>query len=206
MTSIAKKVSTHSEVVVESAIVLGLAIAALVCLNLAGCTGTVTPSPMPAGPFKSMLNGGPCQPDGETYMPVDAAPAQNDGGQGQGKANGGARSPTGIPGDNMDDLHSGKIDCYYDGNSGQGDDKKHPCTAEDFPQPGCDAEGCCDAAEDPAAPSDDSEPPAGDTPPPADDSQPPPDCSALNDRCGVGVADENGQCVYQPLPTCAVAQ
>lgn len=51
----------------------------------------------------------------------------------------GNHSPTGIAGDNMDDLRSGKVDCYYDGNSGQGDDKKHGCT----PPPGCDTEGCC---------------------------------------------------------------
>ena len=44
-------------------------------------------------------------------------------------------------GDNCDDLSSGKIDCIGDGNSGQGDDKKHNCM---FPQPGCDDQGCCD--------------------------------------------------------------
>lgn len=44
-------------------------------------------------------------------------------------------------GDNCDDLHSGKIDCIGDGNSGQGDDRKHDC---EFPQPGCDETGCCD--------------------------------------------------------------
>jgi hypothetical protein len=44
-------------------------------------------------------------------------------------------------GDNCDDMSSGKIDCIGDGNSGQGDDTKRGCQ---FPQPGCDDQGCCD--------------------------------------------------------------
>ena len=70
-----------------------------------------------------------CTPD-STYMPK---PNKGNGGNDkcQGTGNG----------DNCDDLSSGKIDCIGDGNSGQGDDKKHNCM---FPQPGCDENGCCD--------------------------------------------------------------
>jgi hypothetical protein len=57
-------------------------------------------------------------------------------------------------GDNCDDLSSGKVDCIGDGNSGQGDDKKHNCM---FPQPGCDDAGCCDGdvVDDPDGDDDD---------------------------------------------------
>lgn len=68
-----------------------------------------------------------CTPDG-SYMPK-AKKKTND--KCQGTSNG----------DNCDDLSSGKVDCIGDGNSGQGDDKKHNCM---FPQPGCDENGCCD--------------------------------------------------------------
>ena len=71
------------------------------------------------------LTGEECEPDSTSYIPREA-PAHC-----QGTSNG----------DNCDDLHSGKIDCIGDGNSGQGDDKKHNC---EFPQPGCDENGCCD--------------------------------------------------------------
>ena len=78
-------------------------------------------------------------------------------------------------GDNCDDLSSGKVDCIGDGNSGQGDDKKHMC---DFPQPGCDDQGCCDedVVEPPGDGDDDGggDPPPP-PPPPPDDTQPPPD-------------------------------
>lgn len=75
-----------------------------------------------------------CEPDASSYM---AKAKKND--KCQGTSNG----------DNCDDLSSGKIDCIGDGNSGQGDDKKHNCV---FPQPGCDANGCCD--EDVVTPDD----------------------------------------------------
>ncbi len=76
-------------------------------------------------------------------------------------------------GDNCDDLSSGKIDCIGDGNSGQGDDKKHNCT---FPQPGCDENGCCedDLVEEPTDPVDDPPPPPEDPPPPPPEDPPPP--------------------------------
>ncbi|MEE8408485.1 MAG: hypothetical protein V3T05_02665, partial [Myxococcota bacterium] len=77
--------------------------------------------------FISALTGESCTPDIATFMPSD-------------DSNGNV-SPTGIPGDNLDDLRSGKVDCLGDGNSGQGDDKKHNCT---FPQAGCDDVGCCE--------------------------------------------------------------
>ncbi len=54
------------------------------------------------------------------------------------------RNASGLPGDNMDDEASCHIDCVGDGNSGQGDDKRHPCTPDSFPQPGCDEDGCCE--------------------------------------------------------------
>jgi hypothetical protein len=78
--------------------------------------------------YRNAVTGAPCDPDPATFRK-----RAHDGGRG------GARSPTGIPGDNMDDPHSGKVDCLGDGNSGQGDDKKHPC-----PPPGCDDQDCCE--------------------------------------------------------------
>ena len=80
------------------------------------------------------------------------------GHNGQGNGNGGHNSPTGIPGDNIDDPHSGKIDCLGDGDSGQGND------ARNCPPAGCDAFGCCDT----------SEPPPGGTKPPRNDPPKPP--------------------------------
>ncbi len=77
------------------------------------------------------LSGQTCEPD-SSYMPR-AHTSNGNGGGDQCQGTG--------PGDNCDDLHSGKIDCIGDGNSGQGDDKKHNCM---FPQPGCDENGCCD--------------------------------------------------------------
>ena len=68
-----------------------------------------------------------CTPNG-SYMPK---PKKHTNNKCQGTSNG----------DNCDDLSSGKVDCIGDGNSGQGDDKKHNCM---FPQPGCDENGCCD--------------------------------------------------------------
>jgi len=68
-----------------------------------------------------------CTPNG-SYMPK---PKKHTNNKCQGTSNG----------DNCDDLSSGKVDCIGDGNSGQGDDKKHNCM---FPQPGCDEDGCCD--------------------------------------------------------------
>lgn len=68
-----------------------------------------------------------CTPNG-SYM---KKPKKNTNDKCQGTSNG----------DNCDDLSSGKVDCIGDGNSGQGDDKKHNCM---FPQPGCDENGCCD--------------------------------------------------------------
>ena len=90
------------------------------------------------------LTGESCEPNAATYIPHDPGPCQ-------GTTNG----------DNCDDLHSGKIDCIGDGNSGQGDDKKHNC---EFPQPGCDDTGCCD--------DDLVEPPVDDTPPPEEEPLP----------------------------------
>lgn len=88
-------------------------------LGLAACAGGDTAT------YHSAVTGDPCTPNG-TLVPMPPA-----------HGNGGHNSPTGMPGDNLDDPHSGKVDCYYDGNSGQGDDKKHPCA------PGCDDQQCC---------------------------------------------------------------
>ena len=95
--------------------------AAVLTLALAAC-GTDTSSHV------SALTGQSCTPNG-SYMPPP--PPKHPNGKCQGTSNG----------DNCDDLSSGKIDCIGDGNSGQGDDKKHGCM---FPQPGCDDQGCCD--------------------------------------------------------------
>ena len=90
-----------------------------------------------------------CQPNAGSFMPKakQGNGPQND--RCQGTSNG----------DNCDDLSSGKVDCIGDGNSGQGDDKKHNCA---FPQPGCDADGCCedDVVDDPGSPDE----PAPETP------------------------------------------
>jgi len=94
--------------------------AAVLTLALAAC-GTETSSHV------SALTGQACTPNG-SYMPP---PPKHQNPKCQGTGNG----------DNCDDLSSGKIDCIGDGNSGQGDDKKHNCM---FPQPGCDDMGCCD--------------------------------------------------------------
>jgi hypothetical protein len=50
-------------------------------------------------------------------------------------------NPTGISGDNMDDATSGHVDCYWDGDSGQGND--YLCLEDTLP--GCDCWGCCGA-------------------------------------------------------------
>lgn len=99
----------------------GLLISALVLAITGACadeTGTT---------FRNAITGEECVPN-DTYIPVGA---------GHGNNGNGNTSPTGIPGDNLDDLRSGKIDCLGDGNSGQGDDKKHNCE-------GCDNTLCCD--------------------------------------------------------------
>ena len=107
---------------------LSLFAALLAGASLTACTGSNSDGSS-AG-YLSAATGEPCTPDPATLQPH--------GKSGQ-HGNGGQNSPTGIPGDNMDDEHSGKVDCYYDGNSGQGDDKKHPC---------CDANMCCNGDPD----------------------------------------------------------
>jgi hypothetical protein len=114
-------------------------------LALGAFTGCAQDS---TGEHVNALSGEACEPDTDSYMAREA-PAHC-----QGTSNG----------DNCDDLHSGKIDCIGDGNSGQGDDKKHNC---EFPQPGCDEDGCCD--------EDIVEPPPPPPPPPPEDEDPPPD-------------------------------
>jgi hypothetical protein len=119
--------------------------------------------------YFNYFTGESCSPDPLTFIPISAR--NND------KSNGNV-SPTGIPGDNMDDTRSGKVDCYYDGNSGQGDDWKYPeCNADDFPQPGCDEDGCCEDCDDPE--EEPQDPPEEDPPqdPPQEDppeEDPPP--------------------------------
>ena len=56
----------------------------------------------PEAQYKELEAGEECIPDPGTMKPH--------------KGNGGHDSPTGMPGDNMDDEHSGKADCLYDGN------------------------------------------------------------------------------------------
>ena len=86
--------------------------------------------------YRNAVTGEECVPDPGSFNPLH-------GHNGQGNGQGGHNSPTGIPGDNVDDPHSGRIDCLGDGDSGQGNDERN-CTP-----PGCDAEGCCE--EDPEA-------------------------------------------------------
>jgi len=130
-----------------------LAAIAFATLGLTACAAEDVSSQVNA------LTGQVCTPNA-AYMPRahgNSAQAQGGGAQCQGTG----------PGDNCDDLHSGKIDCIGDGNSGQGDDKKHNC---EFPQPGCDDEGCCD--EDIVEPP---PPPPPDEPPPPEEPTPEPD-------------------------------
>jgi hypothetical protein len=114
------------------------------------------------------LTGAACEPNAATFMPR-SGPKPNPGqgqGNGQGNGQGGGNSCVGTSnGDNCDDVHSGKIDCIGDGNSGQGDDKKHMCQ---FPQPGCDDQGCCDGDVVVIPPDDGDEVP----PPPPPESPP----------------------------------
>ena len=138
---------------------------------LAGASLTACTSDSDSGTtsgYISAVTGEACTPDPATL--------QRHGKSGD-HGNGGQNSPTGIPGDNMDDEHSGKVDCYYDGNSGQGDDKKHPC---------CDANMCCDGVpptddpddpgtEDPGTdPTDPTTPPVDPAPTPTPDPAPTP--------------------------------
>jgi hypothetical protein len=129
---------------------------AFAALGFAGCSSDSTATHINA------LTGQLCIPNG-TYLPL-AHPNVN----GQ-AGDGGAQCQGTGPGDNCDDLHSGKIDCIGDGNSGQGDDKKHPC---EFPQPGCDDQGCCDGdiVETPPEDPPTTEPPPTEPPP----TEPPP--------------------------------
>ena len=119
---------------VSSQIYIAIAVVACLLVLAAGCTNEQS-----TGLYRSALTDEACEPDPGSFMPSEPSGSGH-----MSNGRGGHNSPTGIPGDNIDDPHSGKIDCYYDGNSGQGDDRRHPCTPEDFPQPGCDATGCCD--------------------------------------------------------------
>lgn len=100
-------------------------------LAIAGCS---TDAPTSSSSYLQDGTGEPCEPDMSTMVPTVLR-----GHRGQGNGKGGHNSPTGIAGDNIDDPHSGKVDCYWDGNSGQGNDKDG-CA----PPPGCDANGCCE--------------------------------------------------------------
>jgi hypothetical protein len=119
----------------------------------------------PTQEYRSAVTGEVCEPN-DTFVPMSEAEAHEHGH--------GNTSPTGIPGDNLDDNRSGKVDCYYDGNSGQGDDKKHPC-------PGCDDQGCCQVPPDDVgadAGSDDPEPPPAEVDAGGNDPEPPPPAEA----------------------------
>lgn len=107
-------------------IVLGIAL----CFPMAGCAG-----PELAPIYVDSLTGTSCSPDLTTWVAESDAPETHRHGH-HGKG------PTGLPGDNRDDDHSGKIDCVGDGDSGQGNDSPD-CEAPDDTPPGCDALGCC---------------------------------------------------------------
>jgi hypothetical protein len=139
-----------------------LPVLAFAALGLAGCTADDA-----TGTHINALTGAVCTP-GATYEPRPAVTHGN----GHGNGGQGAQCQGTGPGDNCDDLHSGHIDCIGDGNSGQGDDRKHPCT---FPQPGCDATGCCDGdMVDPPPETPPTTPPTDPTPPPPTDPTPTP--------------------------------
>jgi hypothetical protein len=130
---------------------LSLFAALLAGAGLAACTDDSTSG------FRSAITGEACEPDPATLRPHGRSGENGNGGQ---------NSPTGIPGDNMDDEHSGKVDCYYDGNSGQGDDKKHPC---------CDDSMCCNGDPDDGEetpPTDPTDPGDGEETPPTDPTDP----------------------------------
>jgi len=135
-----------------------LAAAAFATLGLTGCGASE-----PTSSYVNALTGAACTPT-DSYMPRPNSHANE-------HATGAQCQGTG-PGDNCDDLHSGKIDCIGDGNSGQGDDRNHECT---FPQPGCDADGCCDGdMVDPPPTPPTEEPPTEPTPEPAPEPVPVP--------------------------------
>jgi len=144
---------------------LTLFTAFLAAAGLAACANDSTTQ------FRSAVTGEACEPDPATYTPK--APKDH--------GNGGHNSPTGIPGDNIDDEHSGKVDCLGDGDSGQGNDDKK-CGP-----PGCDAEMCCepgggdddddedtDEGSDEGCGDDDETPPAPEEPPPPPQEPPGP--------------------------------
>jgi hypothetical protein len=86
--------------------------------------------------YRNALTGAECTPDPSTFIPPDRGQSgdhQPSGDHGQGNT-----SPTGIPGDNLDDIRSGKADCLGDGDSGQGND------TPDCQVAGCDSKLCCD--------------------------------------------------------------
>jgi hypothetical protein len=103
---------------------------ALAGVAFAGCTDDGSSTAQ----YRNAVTGEACQPDPGTLVPVH-------GHNGQGSTNGGHRSPTGIPGDNLDDLHSGKMDCLGDGDSGQGNDARKCCDASSCCSPGGDDDG-----------------------------------------------------------------
>jgi hypothetical protein len=133
-----------------------------VVLGCLSCGAEVQTDGLLDGEFINVFSGQSCRPD-----PLTFNSALHDGSNGN-------TSPTGIPGDNMDDLRSGKVDCLGDGNSGQGDDAKHSFCGD--PPPGCDDGGCCEEgcgeepAEDPVV-DDPPEEPVVDDPPAEDPPQ-----------------------------------
>jgi hypothetical protein len=97
-------------------------LAVLIAFGFLGCAASQGGSAQ----YHNALTGEDCVPDPNSLVPLR-------GHNGQGHGKGGHNSPTGIPGDNIDDPHSGKVDCLGDGNSGQGND----------PVFCCDANQCC---------------------------------------------------------------
>lgn len=117
---------------------VGLTLVAGLALLLSACgmdPDTFEPT------FRSALTGEPCDPDPATYVPLYPEGTTFEEGKPwkPEKQDGLERNPTGMNGDNMDDAASGRTDCFWDGNSGHGDDKKHECIP-----PGCDENLCCD--------------------------------------------------------------
>ena len=135
---------------------ISLVLALLVPCSLLACSSE---PPRRTRGYLSELTGEECVPDPATLTPTVALRGRHAG-------RGGERSPTGIPGDNLDDPHSGQVDCLGDGNSGAGNDPEGGCP----PPPGCDAFGCCEVPADPDA----------GTPPPDPEPEPTPDAGTID--------------------------
>lgn len=123
---------------------IALCITLLIAALYLGCADDVTT-------YRSAITGDECIPN-SSLMARETSDDRDDERSGKDERRG-------------KDGRRGKGDCHCDGNSDHGDDKKDHCQ---FPQPGCDDQGCCETDDpDPDVP----EPDAG-VPDPDDDVPP----------------------------------